>query len=106
MTATAAVDEPVGDVGNALALSTYPQAGRPSGLSSPFNGFLDDAAIGLVASETLRPMENGVCAVAILMHANLGSDEVRTKPAGWDLQPQPLESHGVVIADNTLLLNA
>src|SRR5438067_13530965 len=51
-------------------------------------------------------MKYGVRAVAVLMHANLGLDEMRANAARRNLQPQALESHGIVIADNALLLHA
>ena len=50
-------------------------------------------------------MEYGVRAVAVLMHANFGLDEMRANATARDLQPQALERHRVIVADNTVLLD-
>ena len=42
-------------------------------------------AVVSIASEALRAVEDCMCAVAILMHANLRLDEMRPKAAAWKL---------------------
>ena len=45
-------------------------------------------------------------AVGIFMHPHARLDVVMAVAVGWDLQAQALVAHGVVIADDALLLNA
>ena len=39
------------------------------------------------------------------MYANLGLDEMRPNATARDLQPQALERHRIIVADNTVLLD-
>ena len=50
-------------------------------------------------------MEYGLRAVVVLMHANLGLDEMRPNATARDLQPQALERHRIIVADDTVLLD-
>ena len=48
-------------------------------------------AIGTVAGQTARPVENGQRVIEVAMHADGQLDEVTTVTLAWDLQRQAFE---------------
>ena len=53
--------------------------------------FLHRLAIGTVAGQTARPVENGQRVIEVAMHADGQLDEVTTVTLAWDLQRQAFE---------------
>ena len=99
----------MGKWSGAARLSTCPQGigrSRRSGSRGlPGWGF-DGLAVGGVAGEASRPVEEGECAVGILVHPDPCLDVVVSMAVGWDLQGQPAIAHGVVVADDTVCVDA
>src|SRR5208282_1835613 len=90
------------------ALSTVRSCGQdgPGGMSGSLPDVVDQHACGVVAAKTTRAVEHRIGAVVIVPDPHTRFDKVCTQRAGRYLQPVTVESHRVVVADLTLLLDA
>ena len=93
----------------AFELSTYPQTGGRSRRSGsrdlPF-GIFNLGAGGIEAGKTPGPVEHGQASVRVFVDPDFGLDVVVAVTVGGDLERQAVVAHGVVIADDALVLEA
>jgi hypothetical protein len=67
---------------------------------------VERAAVGAVAGEAARPVEDRQRAVGVVVDPHPHLDEVRPQRARRDLQAQAPVAHAVVVADDALLVHA
>jgi hypothetical protein len=84
-------------VGEALALSTFPQAGRRADLGGHF--LRGEGSFLIVAPQASLALEDGVGPVGILADFDARLAEIGAQRALRNLQFQPFEAHAIVVAD-------
>ena len=87
-------------MGKALALSTFPQAGRRADLSGLFLSGADPHFV--VTSQASWPMKDRMGSVMVLPDLDVRLDEMRAQRAGGDLEFQPVERHAIIVAQLSL----
>src|SRR5690606_27088624 len=97
---------PGGGCGERGALSTSPPGGRRAGLSGRSAVLADAGAVGAIACETARAVEDGEAGIGVLVHAHGGLDEVIAVRLLRDLEAESAIAHAVVVADHALGLQA
>ena len=95
---------PRGTVGNAAALSTFPQARRRADLGGVFG--LSNGSLVVVSADASWPVKDGVGAVGVDVDFDPRLDEMRPHRALRDLQLQRAVGDAIVMADLPLLLDA
>jgi hypothetical protein len=91
-------------VGNAFALSTFPQAGRRANSGDHFFG--PEGPFVVVSPQASLAVKDGVGSVQVLPDLDFGLDEMGAQRALGDLQLEPVEGHAIVVADAAFFLNA